>query len=127
VDLILALTRNVTGIKLNAFFAPITEEGSQQAPPRQQGFLWQRADGFGHVLRRWIIRCAPRAAAPRRAACGHAQAGMDEIFRPARCPAFVTIEVGVVKQARLALALGSWSCTQACARHHLPAGSRRAL
>jgi hypothetical protein len=63
VDLILALTRNVTGIKLNAFFAPITEEGAQQAAPRQQGFLWQRADGFGHVLRRWIIRCAPRAAA----------------------------------------------------------------
>lgn len=62
VDLILALTRNVTGIKLNAFFAPIMDGGEEQPPARRQGFLWQRADGFGHVVRRWIIRRAPGRA-----------------------------------------------------------------
>ena len=56
VRLILALISNVTGIKLNAFFAAVSGDGaSAQA---RQGFPWQRADGFGHAVRRLIIRCA---------------------------------------------------------------------
>ena len=56
VKLILALIQNVTGIKLNAFFAPVSSNGDVADEPQAKGFMWQRADGFGHAVRRWIIR-----------------------------------------------------------------------
>ena len=56
VKLILALIQNVTGIKLNAFFAPVSSNGDVAESPHSEGFMWQRADGFGHAVRRWIIR-----------------------------------------------------------------------
>ena len=56
VKLVLALIQNVTGIGLNAFFAPVSSNGDVAESPPHKGFMWQRADGFGHAVRRWIIR-----------------------------------------------------------------------
>ena len=56
VKLVLALIQNVTGIGLNAFYAPVSSNGDVAESPPNKGFVWQRADGFGHAVRRWIIR-----------------------------------------------------------------------
>ena len=60
--LVLALIQNVTGIGLNAFYAPVSSNGDVAESPPNRGFMWQRADGFGHAVRRWIIRRVPGVA-----------------------------------------------------------------
>ncbi|KAK9840817.1 hypothetical protein WJX81_006835 [Elliptochloris bilobata] len=56
VKLILALIETVTGVKLNAYFAPVSGNGDVAEGLSSQGFMWQRADGFGHAVRRFVIR-----------------------------------------------------------------------
>ena len=73
----LALIQNVTGIGLNAFYAPVSSNGDVAESPPNKGFMWQRADGFGHAVRRWIIRRVPvrlgRARRMLRASCSIVQ------------------------------------------------------
>ena len=50
--LLLGLIKEVTGIKVHAFFAP-------KNAPAAQGLPWEKLGGFGHDIRRNSIRLVP--------------------------------------------------------------------
>ena len=54
--MITGLVREVTGVKLHAFYRPSEPMLPGQKRKFKRGLPWQRAGGFGHRIRRAFIR-----------------------------------------------------------------------